>query len=567
MKILYVASIGGFFPFFKDLIRKLLDDGHIVDFAANYSEWPLPEYYRDWGCKSYDIPIERNPIKYSNLSVAKRIKNIVEENGYEIVHCHTPVASICTRWGCRKLRSKGVKVIYTAHGFHFYTGAPIVNWLLYYPVEWVCSWWTDTLITINKEDYKRAKKCLHAKRIEYVPGVGVDTKKFAICKVDRSEKRAVLGLADSDFVLLSVGKLSERNNQKMIIKALHKMKEKGTIDNIVYLMVGNGDQEEIFRNLVSEYDLNDHIKLLGFRTDIDELCEVVDCFVHLSIREGLGIALLEAMAAGLPLISSQVNGNKDYTENEVSGCCVNLERVDDIVLAIQRMHDDKAFREKCAFNNRRKSKNFDIKITDEIMKKAYGGGYAHLASILVRQNKRREFGIGIYDFVLISVGELNDNKNHQVIIRAIAKIPDVKYVVVGKGVLEDRLRRLAIEQNVSERVIFTGFRTDVKDLLCMSDCFAFPSKREGLGIAALEAMVAGLPVIGHEIGGIRDYIIDGETGVLVKSNDNVDLYRSAIEKCLFEIDLYGCAVKSANIAKKFSIRESNSIMKNIYAHC
>lgn len=139
--------------------------------------------------------------------------------------------------------------------------------------------------------------------------------------------------------------------------------------------------------------------------------------------------------------------------------------------------------------------------------------------------------------MVISVGEVNDNKSHKVIIGAIKDILDVKYVIVGKGDLEERLRKIAIELGVSDRVIFTGFRTDVRELLWMSDCFAFPNKREGLGIAALERMSAGIPVIGHNIGRIRDFVIDGETGVLVDSIDNMDDYGRVIETFLSELDM------------------------------
>ena len=189
-----------------------------------------------------------------------------------------------------------------------------------------------------------------------------------------------------------------------------------------------------------------------------------------------------------------------------------------------------------------------------------GGGYRHLLSVIIRQEKREELRLGLEDYVVISVGELNDNKNHQVIIRALQTLPDtVKYIVVGKGVLEDQLKSMTSELDLSGRVIFTGFRTDVKELLYTADCFAFPSKREGLGIAALEGMSTGLPVIGHEIGGIRDFVIDGETGWLCTDDGE---YGTAIEKSIFKVaDMYDVCVKKS---QEFDQRNTDLIMKDVY---
>lgn len=186
------------------------------------------------------------------------------------------------------------------------------------------------------------------------------------------------------------------------------------------------------------------------------------------------------------------------------------------------------------------------------------GGYRHLISILVRQAKRAELGLENSDFVIISVGELNDNKNHQVIIRAIEDISSVKYVIVGKGVLEEDLKRLANNLGISNQVILTGFRTDVRDLLWMSDCFAFPSKREGLGIAALEAMSAGLPVIGHDIGGIRDFVIDEETGWLCDGDEYETVVRKAIKETIIMNN--GCSQK----ATEFDVKRTDAIMRELY---
>lgn len=563
-RVLMVATVPSMIGQFNmENIRILQEIGYVVDVASDFTDvsiWPQERVQKfkyqmtEMNIECIQLDFSRSPLKIGkHIASYKETLKLLRERNYSFIHTHTPVASAIVRQAAHKI---GTKVIYTAHGFHFYDGAPLKNWLIFYPIEKHFSRYTDVLITINKEDYKRASEQFKAKKVVYIPGVGVDTERFAVCKVDRTAKRTELGVKDSDFLLLSVGELSEHKNQKVIIEALHKMKEEGRIDGIVYLVIGKGDQEEEFRRLIQECDLQDHIKLLGFRTDIDELCETVDCFVYSSIQEGLGIAPLEAMAAGLPLISANVNGIMDYTEDGVSGCNVDPTDIDSMVNAIERLRDDEAFRNICASNNFKTSRTFDIKNTDEIKNKVYGKGYKHLLSIVVRQEKREELGLGADDFVVISVGELNDNKNHRVIIEALVEIPGVKYVIVGKGNLEEQLRKIADEHGVSDRVILTGFRTDVRDLLWAADCFVFPSKREGLGIAALEGLAAGLPVIGHDIGGIRDFVIDGLTGFLCKDN---------YAKKIIEAHQYGWEKnRLIEISSEFDKTKTNKIMTEVY---
>ena len=360
--------------FNKNNILILEEMGYEVHVAGNWKEgnpiseerledfklW-LQEHHGKW----FDIPSTRKPSDLKNNGKAlKQIINMIYEYEYEFIHCHTPIGSIIGRLAAKKTHTK---IIYTAHGFHFFKGAPLKNWLLFYPPEWICSWMTDVLITINKEDYARAKKHLHAKRVEYIPGVGVDVEKFASCKVDKKKKCKELGIPDDKFILLSVGELQERKNHIVVIEALNKLHN----PDIYYLIVGQGRLKEEYEKKIKEYGLEKNIKLLGFRSDIDELCKIVDCFVHPSIREGLGIAPLEAMASGVPLISAFVNGMKDYTIEGKSGCCINPNSIEDMVRAILKMCHNEEFRLKCGENNSETAKQFDLKNSKLIMSKIY----------------------------------------------------------------------------------------------------------------------------------------------------------------------------------------------------
>ena len=378
-RVLMVATVPSMIGQFNmNNINILIDMGYKVDVAADFTDtsvWPT-ERVQIFKNKMTKMSIEciqldfsRSPLKIKrHFDSYKETVKLLRDRNYSFIHTHTPIASAIVRQAAHKT---GTKVIYTAHGFHFYDGAPLKNWLVFYPIEKHFSRYTDVLITINKEDYKRASEKFHAKKTVYIPGVGVDTEKFAICKVNTKVKREELGVKESDFLLLSVGELSERKNQKIIIDALIKMKKEGCIGNAVYLAVGKGDMQETFEILIKEKNIASHIKLLGFRTDIDELCKTVDCFVHPSIREGLGIAPLEAMASGLPLISANVNGIKDYTQNGVSGYCIDPTDVEAMIDAISKMKDNVQFREECGKNNYRIAKTFDIHNTNEIMSKVY----------------------------------------------------------------------------------------------------------------------------------------------------------------------------------------------------
>lgn len=262
--------------------------------------------------KYYDIKFARFPFSKVNINAYKELKKLIQENNYDIIHCHTPVAGVLTRLAARN--SKNTTVIYTAHGFHFFKGAPLINWLIYYSVERFCAKYTDKLITINKEDYERAKQFKMRKngKVYYVPGVGINLEKIQNLRVDIKQKKTEIGILEDIPVLLSVGELIKRKNHETVLKALSQIKDK----NFVYLICGRGVLMEHLQNLTKQLGLESKVKFLGFRKDIAEICKAADLFIFPSYQEGLPVALMEAMAAGLPVIASNVRGNRDLIEKE-----------------------------------------------------------------------------------------------------------------------------------------------------------------------------------------------------------------------------------------------------------
>lgn len=261
--------------------------------------------------KYYQVDFSRDITKVSkNLQSYNQVVKIITDTNYELVHCHSPIGGLVTRLACRNIRKHGTKIFYTAHGFHFYKGAPLKNWLIYYPVEKFCSRFTDTLITINHEDYELAKRKMKAKQTEYVPGVGIDVEKFKNTVIDKVTKRREIGLPVESFLLISVGELNENKNQKIVIKAMAQLNN----PNIHYIIAGKGPMKDPLLNFATQLGVSDQLHLLGFREDVAELYKAADVNIFPSIREGLPVALMEAMASGLPCVASNIRGCNDLLD-------------------------------------------------------------------------------------------------------------------------------------------------------------------------------------------------------------------------------------------------------------
>lgn len=361
MKILYIVTLGGTMRFFNNFIQELVNKGHEIEIACNAERSPVPDCYYEWQCKIHNILCTRSPFNVDNIVAIKQIRNLVSKNQYDIVHCHTPIAAFCTRIACRKVRKQGTKVFYTAHGFHFYKGAPLKNWLMYYPIEKLCAYWTDVLITINKEDYALAKKKMKAKRVEYVPGVGIDLQKFNGVVIDKEVKRQELGIPKDAILLLSVGELNENKNHETVIRAIADM-------DVYYIIAGSGQLKDHLQSIIDKFGMTNRVKLLGFRSDVRELCAIADIFVFPSFREGLSVSVMEAMASGLPVVCSRIRGNIDLVD-ENGGALFDPYSIEICKSAIAKV--SKENRIKMKFYNKEKIQKFGLDIVKRKMDKIY----------------------------------------------------------------------------------------------------------------------------------------------------------------------------------------------------
>lgn len=363
MKILYVTTVGMTSRFFENYISVLLKNGHTVEFACNSKDSPVTAFYTERGITVHDIDCSRSPFSSGNIKAVGQIRALAEKNNYDIIHCHTPIAAACTRLACRSARKKGTKVFYTAHGFHFYKGAPAKNWAIFYPVERICARFTDVLFTITKEDYALAQKKLRAARVEYVPGVGVDIERFASEPMSKREKREELKIPNDALLLLSVGELNTNKNHQVVLRALSKIEK-----NIHYVIAGVGDRAEALKSLAAELGMAERFHLLGFRRDIPELCRAADAYILPSVREGLNVSTIEAMASGLPCIVGRIRGNVDLID-EKGGALFEPQSAEECRTAIESvlMGDLGAMGK----HNAQKAFEFNIEAVNDMMLRIY----------------------------------------------------------------------------------------------------------------------------------------------------------------------------------------------------
>ena len=371
-KILYTATVvkTHIMQFHIPYLNMLQEMGWRTEVAAR-NDYENPEDCRIPSCDAYyDIPFARMPWKKENFRACRELKDLIRENEYDVIHCHTPVGAMITRLAARSARKKGTKVVYTAHGFHFYQGAPLINWLLYYPAEWLLAPLTDVLITINREDYAFAGKHLHTKKILYIPGVGVNREKFYPDSRRRAEKRRELGLADDCFAILTVAEMTKNKNHETVLKALALLKDRKEYEKIRYLICGRGEQRENLEALCIRLGISDHVDFLGYRADAADLYRAADLFAFMSHREGLSLALMESMASGLPAVCTRIRGNTDLVEDGISGV-FSENSPEDLAQTILRLYGDDRLRSKLGTAAAERIQGFDSCLVKQQMRSLY----------------------------------------------------------------------------------------------------------------------------------------------------------------------------------------------------
>ena len=509
--------------------------------AANKMGWELhmginrshPEQIKSIGydIKFYDQHTYRNILAIrDNLTAYRNLCKYLRDNPQiEIIHCNTPIGGVVGRLAGKKFKKK---VIYTAHGFHFYKGAPLLNRTVLKWIENFLARYTDLLITINHEDFEAAKKFKLKKggQVVFVPGVGIDLSLFDNPKDNiRISKRNELGLSETDIVMISMGDLVPRKNYGLAINALAG----ANVSNLHYLICGEGSEKDNLLSQSEKLGVKDRTHFLGYRTDIRELLYSSDIFIFPTLQEGLPRSAMEAMAAGLPCLMSDIRGNNDLIKD---GCGGFLCKTDDLDIWSEKLRllaEDRILRHKMGACNLARIIDFDISKVQNVMADVFSEDLLSVAkqdlgssTITIGGGKQLKINKLINTthseklILLLAVGDLNDNKNISTLILALTKCPNNCHILFcGDGPLRNELHKYAEELGVDRRCHFLGFRRDIMDIYRISDIFVMASKREGLPRSTMEAMAAGLPCVVSDIRGNRDLIDDGKGGYLVSPTD------------------------------------------------
>ena len=365
-KILFTASIPLHFrAFHLPYLEWFKNQGYETHVACNgFEDLPFVD-------KLWDVPIERSPLSIGNIAAYKELKKIIDRENYVLVNCHTPMASVLTRLASISARKKGMKLLYTAHGFHFYKGAPFFNWALFYPIEILLSKYTDAIICINHEDFelierKRARKCA----CFLIPGIGVSSSRFY--KVTQEEKASIRSKNNfypNDFLLIYAAEYIGRKNHDFIVKAVKNNLDK--MDGIKVLFAGRGILEETLKKSVEQNRLQNHICFLGFRKDIDEIYKMADMGISSSKQEGLPINLVEGMMCGLPIIATIERGHNEIIDHGSNGFLFFKESEKQFFQYILELKNDVAKRELFSKSAISKAEKFEIKNSLQVMSSIY----------------------------------------------------------------------------------------------------------------------------------------------------------------------------------------------------
>lgn len=385
-KALIVTRVSGFVPQFEmNNVRILQEMGYEVHYAANFNTIVYGDdnsRLDGTGIIRHQIDFERSPFS-KNVKIAyNQLETLMLNEEYDLIHCHMPMSGVVARIAAQKVRKKtgrNVPVIYTAHGLHFYAGAPIKNWI-YYPVERYLARYTDTMILINKEDYNRAVRFPVRGRVEHTNGIGLELSKYEkYTGVKEKNKRTLyerFGIRQNDNIIVSVGELSKRKNHICMIEAMAQLKDM----DISYLICGTGNMEQQLKQKAKELGVEKQVIFAGYVKDVADVLSECDCFVFPSFQEGLPVAVMEAMAVGLPVVASEIRGITDLIEHARGGYLVNGFDSVDYAVKVRRMFTEKygksavpraKRRQQMGEFNREKVKEFSIEIVEDKMRQIY----------------------------------------------------------------------------------------------------------------------------------------------------------------------------------------------------
>lgn len=368
-KVLLTATVQSHIcQFHKPLVEVLHEDGFEVHVAARNNLNEKNGLELDFVEKVYDVPFSRSPKSLKNIDAYRQLRDILKRERYEIIHCNTPMGGIVTRLAAI---NTGARIYYTAHGFHFYHGAPKKNWVIFYPIENVFSKITDKIITINKEDYLFAQRKWGTKSY-YMHGVGVDKNRYTpITGKEKRELRSSLGYSEDQNIILCVGELLPNKNQKMAIRVIEKLCL--VYPKIKLLIAGNGPQKACLEQQVHEAGVEENVEFLGYCTNLEVYQAISDVLVACSRREGLGLNVIEAMLAENPVVAVKNRGHCELVSDGYNGFLVEQDDAEKMAERVQEIFKNKDLSDFLGKNARQYALQYSNEAVKEEIRKIYRG--------------------------------------------------------------------------------------------------------------------------------------------------------------------------------------------------
>ena len=366
--------------FLMNDIRMLKELGYEVEVATNFSTFGvISQEVLD----QFKVTLEEGNVIIHNIcftrsifevnkfyKIINQLKKLMNNEQYSLIHTHTPIAAFLTRIAYSKSNIyENCKLIYTAHGFHFFKGNSLFKNFIFKNIEKYVAKFTDVLITINQEDYQAAKTFTLKMngRVEYVPGIGINIDKISKIEGNKEKLCGELKISDESLLILSVGELNENKNHVVVINAL-----KDLPINYHYIICGTGKLKNELVSSAQSFGVSDRVHLLGYRTDVICIMKSCDLFVFPSKREGLSVALMEAMASGLPCVASNIRGNRDLIHNNENGILISNNNSEEWGASIRKIIGV-LNKEELIKNSKEVIKDYDVKVVRKQMRQIYEG--------------------------------------------------------------------------------------------------------------------------------------------------------------------------------------------------
>lgn len=275
-------------------------------------------------------------------SLAQRVREVVAAGEYDVVHVHTPLAAWVTRAALRDV-SPRPRIIYTAHGFHFFEGHTDTNAELFHAAEKRAAHWTDDLVVINKEDEAAARKLVEGTRcrVHRIDGVGIELDEYDRTTVDARNRavhtRAKYRAPESAFVVSMVAEYNHNKRPMLLLQAAVEVVH--ALPNLRVIMVGDGPLRPQLQRRIDALRLRETVVLTGQlpHDEVKAIAQITDVGVLLSEREGLPRSLMEFVAAGATIAGTRTRGIVDEvrveaalaqrpTAHEIARVLINLGR-------------------------------------------------------------------------------------------------------------------------------------------------------------------------------------------------------------------------------------------------